>query len=230
MPIRMSQETGGASYYASPRDSSLACISGLFACSSFRPQRCRTGFERAPTPPCLGRGDLRWGHPVVFVLMLFVPGGIAVASKRTSTPTGSFLVVKSTRLSATTAAELGTLQVFSPTQKTEANEFASIITRTDASGLPAPPVDAARLAVLEGFSGNTLVDLDRGDVMKFVMAARLVDFSAVAATAPPPDPLIGTKLYAVPFWNGSEIAYFAVATITSSDTLYVTASDDGSRG
>jgi hypothetical protein len=54
MPIRMSQETGGASYYASPRDSSLACISGLFACLSFRPQRCGTGF-------CERQLRLPWG-------------------------------------------------------------------------------------------------------------------------------------------------------------------------
>ena len=158
--------------------------------------------------------------------MLFVPGGMAVATKKSSTPTGSFLVVKSTRLSATTQAELGSLTVFSPTQKTEANEYASIITRADASGQPAPPVDAARLAVLEGISSNTLVDADRGDVLKFVMSARLVDFAKVAAVAPLPDPLIGTKLHAVPFWNGSEIEDIAVATITSTENLYVTASDD----
>ena len=149
-----------------------------------------------------------------------------MATKGSSMTKGSFLVVTSTRLSVTTQAELGNLTVFSPAQKTEANEYASIITRADASGQPAPPVDAARLAVLEGISVNMLVDLDRGDVMKFVLSARLVDFGKVAATAPPPDPLIGTKLLAVPFWNGSEIEDIAVATITSTEILYVTASDD----
>ena len=113
------------------------------------------------------------------------------------------MVVTSTRLSATTQAELGSLTVFSPTQATEANEYASIVTRTDASGQPALPVDAARLAVLEGVSGSTLIDLDRSDVLKFVKAERLGDFAKVGAVPPPPDPLLGTKLSNVPHFNDS---------------------------
>ena len=151
---------------------------------------------------------------------------MAEATKRSSVTTGSILVVKSTRLSVTTLAELGTLIVFSPTQKTEANEYASIITRTDASGLPAPPVDAARLAALEGLSGSTLPDLDRSDVMKFVKADKLGDFAKVGVVPPPPDPLIGTKLSNIPHFNGSAIEMIASATITSTDILYITASDD----
>ena len=52
-------------------------------------------------------------------------------------------------------AELGCLWVFGPTQGPEATEYASIIAKTEASGLPASSVDSARLATLEGISGHS---------------------------------------------------------------------------
>ena len=96
--------------------------------------------------------------------MLFVPGGIAVATKKSRTTTGSFLVVKSTRLSATTQAELGTVQVFSPAQKSEANEYASIIARADASGQPAPPVDALLYLMIFAISSPAYFALTRARI------------------------------------------------------------------
>ena len=99
-------------------------------------------------------------------MVLFAPGAIAMSTKRGSLATGSFMVVKSTRQSNTTRAELGCLTLFSPTQGPEAKEYASIIEKTEASGQPASFGDSARLAILEGISGHSLVDADRAEVMK----------------------------------------------------------------
>ena len=105
----------------------------------------------------MGHCDPGWGHPEVFVLVLFVPDGTATASKRSSLTAGFICVVKSTRLDATSSALMACLTIVSPNHGAEAKEYASIIIRTEASGHPASQADIARRVSLEGLFGNTLV-------------------------------------------------------------------------